>query len=137
MLRIMKHLNAWSRTSGLFARVKKVMRRWLNLLTLLVGCFHIDASQSDGKEAVSFRQQIRPILSANCFKCHGPDPRSREADLRLAQFEAAVADRDGHAAIVPGKAESSEFIRRIFSTDDSERMPPLESNKHLTDEQRE
>jgi hypothetical protein len=98
---------------------------WIAVVTAMAG------------EPVSFRQQIRPILSANCFKCHGPDPQSREADLRLDRFEDATAKHDDHCAIVPSKPESSELYRRIIATDDSERMPPPSSNKHLTDEQKE
>ena len=97
----------------------------------------VAASPAAGEQAISFRQQIRPIRSTNCFKCHGPDSQSREANLRLDRFEDAVAHHEGHSTLVPGNAESSELYRRITSTDDSKQMPPPESNKHLTEEQRE
>ncbi|HMP08085.1 MAG TPA: hypothetical protein PJ982_17190, partial [Lacipirellulaceae bacterium] len=64
---------------------------------------------------VQYNRDIRPILSDNCFACHGFDKASREADLRLDEAESALADRGGYAAIVPHDAESSEVWRRIAS----------------------
>src|SRR5437773_1482939 len=87
-------------------------------------------------EKVRFNQHIRPILSGNCFYCHGPDPKHREADLRLDQRETATADLGGYAAIVPGKPEQSALLKRVTSADPDEQMPPPASKKpHLTDEQ--
>ena len=113
-----------------------MIRSWNNFLVLATVCFATSSSLL-ASEPISFRQHIRPILSANCFKCHGPDPQTREADLRLDRFEEATANHEGHAAIVPGHVDSSELYKRIMSTDPAERMPPPESNKQLTDEQRE
>ncbi len=81
---------------------------------------------------LQFNRDIRPILSENCFQCHGQDPARREAKLRLDDYESATLDRDGFAAIVPGKPDISEIIVRILSDDESEKMPPKESNKHVT-----
>lgn len=87
-------------------------------------------------EKVRFNQHVRPILSGNCFYCHGPDPKHREADLRLDNREGATADLGGYAAIVPGKPDESTLIKRVTSTDPDEHMPPPDSKKpHLTDEQ--
>lgn len=80
---------------------------------------------------IDFNRDIRPILSENCFRCHGPDSSTREADLRLDQEEAALADRGGYAAIMPGDPDASEFLRRINSTDEGEQMPPPDSGKKL------
>jgi hypothetical protein len=80
-------------------------------------------------EPVRFNQQVRPILSNNCFYCHGPDEKHREADLRLDSHAAATADLGGYAAIVPGKPDASELLKRVSSHDDDERMPPLDSKK--------
>lgn len=85
-------------------------------------------------EDIDFNRDIRPILSDNCYLCHGPDSGSREADLRLDREEAALADRGGYAAIVPGDPEGSELVRRITSTDEFEQMPPQDSGKKLTAE---
>jgi hypothetical protein len=87
-------------------------------------------------DKIRFNQHVRPILSGNCFYCHGPDPKHREADLRLDVREEAVADRGGYAAIVPGNPDKSELLRRVSSTDPDEYMPPPASKKpHLTEEQ--
>jgi hypothetical protein len=72
-----------------------------------------------------FTRDVRPILSAHCFKCHGPDESHRESGLRFDVREGAVAKGDsGQLAIVPGEPDASELIRRITSTDETEQMPP-------------
>ena len=75
-----------------------------------------------------FRFEIRPILSKNCFACHGPDEGHRQADLRLDDREVAV----DFGAIVPGAPDESELVRRITSDDPDERMPPAETGRTLT-----
>ena len=82
---------------------------------------------------MSFNRDIRPILSENCYFCHGFDPSHREADLRLDTFEGAIAEK----AIVPGKPEESEVIKRIYSTDPDEIMPVPKSHRTLTTAQKE
>lgn len=82
-------------------------------------------------EKVNFNFEVRPILVQKCYLCHGPDPKSRKADLRLDTFEGATAKlKGGHKAIVPGDAEASKLISRIFSDDPDLIMPTPES--HLT-----
>lgn len=78
---------------------------------------------------LSFNEDIRPILSDKCFFCHGPDRKTREADLRLDLEEPAHADLGGYAAIVPGQRGKSELWLRIIDTDDP--MPPKKSHKTL------
>lgn len=90
-------------------------------------------SQSFGKESVEFNRDIRPVLSDKCFACHGPDPSSREADLRLDTEQSAKSDRGGHAAIVPGLVDQSDLIRRITTLDSAERMPPEHAGPPLTE----
>ncbi|MCO8124337.1 DUF1553 domain-containing protein [Stieleria sp. TO1_6] len=80
--------------------------------------------------AIDFNRDVRPILSDNCFHCHGPDSATREAGLRLDLQTEATHDLGGYAALVPGDADASELIRRIESEDDP--MPPDESNRKLT-----
>lgn len=88
-------------------------------------------------QAISFNRQIRPILSENCFSCHGFDPNHREADLRLDQYEGATRSIDGHRAIAPGDLDSSEVWRRILSDDPEVVMPPPKSQRmKLSAEQR-
>jgi mono/diheme cytochrome c family protein len=74
---------------------------------------------------VDYSRDVRPILAAKCFVCHGPDPSSREANLRLDLREGALADLgDGFHAIVPGDPDGSEAIFRVQSEDADLRMPP-------------
>ena len=76
-------------------------------------------------EKISFNEHIRPILSENCFACHGPDSGNREAGLRLDQPAAATAEPDsGMRAIVPQEVDESELVARIVSDDPDSVMPP-------------
>ena len=77
-------------------------------------------------DAPDFGRDVRPILAKHCYKCHGPDPNTREADLRLDMADAAMEDRGGYAAVVPGDPEASELLVRITSEDADLRMPPSE-----------
>jgi hypothetical protein len=82
---------------------------------------------------VEFNRDVRPILSDNCFHCHGPDQNAREAELRLDIRDEAIKEAgSGATPIVPGKAADSELVRRILSKDAEERMPPPDSHKKLT-----
>lgn len=78
------------------------------------------STHAQSADPISFNRDVRPILAAKCFACHGPDEQQREADLRLDVREDALASE----AFVPGKADDSELIRRLFSDDADERMPP-------------
>jgi len=84
-------------------------------------------------DAIDFNRDIRPILAENCFYCHGQDGNKREADLRLDLREAAVAA----GAIVPGEAGASTLLERIHSTDADVLMPPPDSNRRLSAEQKQ
>lgn len=97
---------------------------------LLVACG--GSARLVGEDQLQFNRDIRPILSDNCFLCHGPDGNRREADLRLDVRDEAI----GHLAIVPGKPEESELVARIDSDDPELVMPPPDSHKRLTDQQR-
>lgn len=85
---------------------------------------------------VDYNFHIRPVLSDKCFACHGPDKNAREADLRLDTEEGAykaLVETAGMHAIVPGHPDQSEAYRRITSSDESVKMPPVSSNLTLTD----
>ncbi|MDQ3623535.1 MAG: hypothetical protein M3463_13770, partial [Verrucomicrobiota bacterium] len=71
---------------------------------------------------IDFNRDIRPIISAACYACHGPDAKAREAELRLDVREEALEERDGVRAIVPGDLEASELVLRITSMDKDEIM---------------
>ena len=83
-------------------------------------------------ETVSYNRDVRPILSDNCFQCHGFDPQTRHADLRLDTREGALGETGGPQAVSPGSIDDSELWRRINSAEDSERMPPPETHKELS-----
>src|SRR5262245_36978067 len=103
------------------------------LVVILLGI-----SPAAAAEPPDFNRLVRPILSAHCFKCHGPDDAVREAGLRLDQRASATKELDsGATAIVPGKPEKSELVRRILSADKDEQMPPATANKPLSAAQKE
>lgn len=93
------------------------------------------ASTTGAGAAIDFSRQIRPILSENCFFCHGPDEAKREAGLRLDDESAAKANNDGVIAVVPGSPEKSALLQRILSKDVDEVMPPPKQHKIITPEQ--
>ena len=85
---------------------------------------------------ISFNRDIRPILSNNCYQCHGPDSAARKAKLRLDREADSRAELKGGArAIVPGEITESELIYRITTDDADEKMPPADSHRHLTPKQ--
>ncbi|WP_395738532.1 DUF1553 domain-containing protein [Prosthecobacter sp.] len=92
-------------------------------LPLLLLFSTLASSLAAAPAKVKFNRDVRPILSDKCFFCHGPDPKKREADLRLDVREAAVEAK----AFVPGKADMSEIIQRILTTDADDHMPPAKS----------
>jgi hypothetical protein len=89
------------------------------------------------ERAMDYNRDIRPILSENCFACHGFDEKSRQADLRLDVVESAYADRKGTIAIVPGQLAKSEVWRRVMSDDADEVMPPPNSHRSLSDAEKD
>jgi hypothetical protein len=110
-------------------RLPPVARAWGVVLCLLaLGC----ASSLRGEEPVSFNRDIRPILSDNCFSCHGQDANKRQADLRLDVRQAAL----DFGAIVPSDAAGSTLIERVNATDPDMVMPPAGSNRRLSPEQK-
>lgn len=99
----------------------------------LISFFHLSAG-----EKVRFNRDIRPIMSDTCFHCHGFDKSSRKGGLRLdIREEALKPAKSGEIPIVPGKPEESEIIKRIFTEDEDDLMPPDEAHKTLTPKQKE
>jgi len=86
---------------------------------------------------LEFNWDVRPILSDKCFACHGFDAKTREAGLRLDTEEGAYSLKDGVQAIKPGALQESEVWHRITHADEDELMPPPESNKSLTEGEKE
>ena len=111
-----------------------------NVIALLASTLFVTTcswGQEQPSRTIDYARDVRPILSANCFRCHGPDEGSREGKLRLDSRSAALQPGEsGKAAIVPGKLDASELVRRIESSDNDEIMPPPSSKKSLTAEHR-
>ncbi|MFD0893601.1 PSD1 domain-containing protein [Luteolibacter ambystomatis] len=85
-----------------------------------------------------FNRDIRPILSEKCYSCHGFDPKHRKADFRLDTPEGACATTDSKLpGIKPGSTSGSEVWQRILATDPDEVMPPPESHKTLSPDEKE
>jgi hypothetical protein len=112
---------------------QKSLSHCLSALVLSAGFL---AGFAYGEEPSSFNRDILPLLSENCFACHGPDEKVRESDLRLDQEHSALAELEsGMKAIVRGKSGESELVARITSNDADELMPPRDSGKSLSIEQ--
>src|SRR6476619_2195161 len=109
------------------------MIRPLALTTLFVASFFAAGFKASAADKLQYNRDIRPILTENCFACHGPDSAARKKDLRIDQRDAAIAA----GAITPGKPEKSEMITRIFAADGDGLMPPAKSHKKLTAAQKE
>src|ERR1700676_2777838 len=100
-----KHLSAFLACAGLVLA--------LGFLVLAASAQQTKGATGQG-DRIDYNWQVRPILSDNCFRCHGPDAKSRQAGLRLDQKDSAYAQ-----ALIPGKPEQSELVNRITSTDPS------------------
>ncbi|HYG77712.1 MAG TPA: DUF1553 domain-containing protein [Planctomycetota bacterium] len=102
------------------------------VLLISTSCF---ASSHSGQ--IRFNRDVRPILAENCFHCHGADPASRKAKLRLDQEDGFFKERQDGPTVVKGKPDKSPLYLRIISKDPEELMPPAESHKTLKPEQKE
>jgi len=105
---------------------------YLAALVMTAGHVPTWASASESPPPLDFNRDIRPILSENCFYCHGQDGQKREADLRLDDRAAAIEA----GAIVPGDPGASTMLERIHSTDPDIVMPPPDSNRRLSEAQK-
>ena len=101
----------------------------------LVGILILVPTLHAKDEPLNFSRDIRPILSAKCFSCHGPDTEERDADYRLDTKDGAFADLGGYFGIVPGKPEDSEVVYRITTDDLDDLMPPPKHKNPLTKEE--
>ncbi|MDB6026573.1 MAG: hypothetical protein JWM68_2796, partial [Verrucomicrobiales bacterium] len=109
-----------------------ILSKQLVALCILLGGSSLIA-KPNASAHIDFNRDIRPILSENCFHCHGSDSGKRKAKLRLDVAEGPLEK----GVIVPGKPEESEVVKRILSSDPEEQMPPPTSNRHLSSEQKE
>jgi hypothetical protein len=118
--------------------LKANSKGWLTLSLLAIGWLCATgtigaASNSPDQTGITYNRHIRPLLADNCFLCHGPDSGTRKVDLRLDVPEIAYARK----AIVPGKPEESLLIHHIFSTKPDQVMPPPETHKTLSSDEKE
>ncbi|WP_202796962.1 DUF1553 domain-containing protein [Pedosphaera parvula] len=112
-------------------RLQTLFALWL-ILEIVPNGITLAASPSG---QVNFSRDVLPILSDNCYQCHGPDEGARKAKLRFDTKDGAFRVKDGKAVIAPGKSSKSELIRRITTTDVDDLMPPPKSNRKLTAQQ--
>ena len=98
-------------------------------LLLVIGFVSL-TQRAPAADKVDFAREVLPILSENCFQCHGPDSGARKAKLRLDTLDGALRKDD--PVIVPGKSADSAVIQRLVTAKKSELMPPPMSNKTLT-----
>ncbi len=106
--------------------------------TLRLAALALLVTAGPGRAAeVDFARDVLPLLSENCFHCHGPDATKRAAGLRLDTKDGAFRTKKGVTTLVPGKSAESEVVRRILSDDADEVMPPPDSNRKLTPAQRQ
>ena len=108
-----------------------------NIISLLIFSSVTFSRVVVAADPVTFNRDVRPILADKCFHCHGPDSATREADLRLDVEESTKQDRDGIFVVKPGDSQHSELVIRITSTDADLQMPPVDSGRSLTDEQKQ
>jgi mono/diheme cytochrome c family protein len=105
-----------------------------NLVVVVWLVLPMRASGAESSQKISYVKEVRPILSRNCFQCHGPDEQARQGDLRLDDRASAIGQLPtGTHAIVPGKPAQSELINRITSSEHDGVMPPRENGKRLSE----
>jgi len=110
---------------------------WILFLFLAVITVAPTLRAANKPSAIQYNRDIRPILSENCFNCHGADSAARKASLRIDRPEDATAKlTNGVVPIVPGNAEKSEVIKRIFDEGD-DIMPPVKTHKVLSARQKQ
>ena len=118
-----------------------IPRVGLLALALALGSLTGDAAETvvsgrDARRGIDFNRDIHPILSENCFACHGPDEHQRKAGLRLDLPESAKnPNKSGSVVIVPGSPEKSALILRVTHPNENRRMPPPKFGKRLTPNQ--
>ncbi len=125
---------SWFNSAALF-------RALCSALTVLSLTVHPETASAQNEQAaattrkIDFNRDIRSILSNRCFTCHGPDDAERQADLRLDNRDGATASLGDYAAIVPGKSEASELLKRVSASDPDLIMPPAGKGAPLSKEE--
>ena len=118
--------------------IRPIVCRWLPAAAVVLCIPALRAWQMPSnppEKPVDFDREIRPILSDNCFACHGPEEDGRQGNLRLDTKEGVFADRGGYQIIVPGNSAASRLYQRISEADKAKRMPPPWVDRTLTPKQ--
>src|SRR5215218_1516255 len=115
-----------------FCRRLKVLARRAPALAGIICLTGASVARAEPAGPVRFNRDVRPILSENCFACHGPDRNQRKADLRLDTSDGLLAKMKHGTPVVPSKPQESEVFTRIVHADPDEVMPPPKTGKKLT-----
>ncbi len=111
----------------------KCCRLYWYIATCVVACSTLSAVEPTDAELA---RQVRSIFSNRCFTCHGPDKDERQAGFRLDDRQSAIGEAEsGRRPIVPGKPESSELLVRLRTSNDDQRMPPVDVGSRLSDQE--
>ena len=102
-------------------------------IIISVGLLSAPAVRGADTGKLTYNRDIRPILSDNCFYCHGPDKNHRDGKFRLDDRDSSLAKK----AIVPGQPDQSKLVERIFTADPDDLMPPPKTHKKLSEAQKE
>lgn len=114
------------------ALAMKLLTAGLCCLLACPGSSALAAEPASKAATIDFDRDVRPILSDNCYHCHGPDENHREADLRLDTRDGLFGNGKEPGAVVPGQPSQSELLSRVLSDDESVQMPPADSGRKLS-----
>src|SRR6187402_604467 len=123
--------------TGMFLFISWHPMRFGRLLLFILGGGGLGFLPFSRAADLDYNRDIRPILSENCFACHGFDEKARKGKLRLDVAESAYAERNGLIRIKPGDPANSEVWLRITSKDEEEVMPPPDAHSKLTEAQKQ
>ena len=113
--------------------MRQCFGRISSMVAALVLMWAAPFARAAARPSIDYNRDIRPILSENCFACHGPDANKRKAGLRLDQRDGAIKPlKSGETAVVPGDPARSGIFARLMSDDPDEHMPPPETSKKVT-----
>jgi hypothetical protein len=130
------------RNSALFPRIlldPDFLSRPILIVVLMAWAAHpafCQTTAADRSQPIDFSEVISPILSDKCFHCHGPDAENQDSEFRADTKENLFADLGGYFAVKPGDLAASELHARIHGTDPGEQMPPPDSNRSLTEQEK-
>ncbi|HEV2296446.1 MAG TPA: DUF1549 domain-containing protein [Tepidisphaeraceae bacterium] len=108
------------------------MNLWSTYVAIVVLALAAPAALAESQPPIDFNRDIRPILSENCYACHGPDKAKRKADMRLDTKDGLFSTPDEVTIVVPGKPADSALLQRIAAEDEDDVMPPRKTDKRLT-----